>query len=133
LVDGACHPETLTGSHALRDMKVHKVAYALLAVCLLAFSGCKKSDQSAAPNTEFNGVKVDWPKLDTGFGSTDPELQKTVSLAIRHIRYSQFPDAVGDLERLSGDPKLTEPQKKVVTDLLEQAKQALAKAPAPGQ
>jgi hypothetical protein len=119
--------------HASRDMKVHNVASALLAVCLVAFASCKKSEQSVTPNTEFNGVKVEWPKLETEFGSGDQEMQRAASLAVRHIRYSQLPDAVGDLERLSGDPKLTEPQKKVVTDLLEQVKQALAKAPAPGQ
>jgi hypothetical protein len=114
-------------------MKAPNGVSALLAVCLLAFAGCKKAEQSVAPNTEFNGVKVDWPKLETEFGNGDQELQKAAYLAVRHIRYSQFPEAVGDLERLSGDPKLTEPQKKVVNDLLEQTKQALAKAPPPGQ
>jgi hypothetical protein len=119
--------------HASRDMKAHNVAYALLAVCLVAFAGCKKADQTVAPNTVFNGVKVDWPKLETEFGNSDQELQKTASLAVRHIRYSQFPDAAGVLERLSGDPKLSEAQKKVVSDLLEQTKQAIAKAAPPGQ
>jgi hypothetical protein len=114
-------------------MKAPIGVLALLAVCLMAFASCKKADQSVAPNTEFNGVKVDWPKLETEFGNSDQELQKAASLAVRHIRYSQFPDAVGVLERLSGDPKLTEAQKKVVSDLLEQAKQASAKAPQPGQ
>jgi len=114
-------------------MKAPKSVCSLLAVCLVAFASCKKQEQSAAPNTEFNGVKVDWPKLETEFGNGDQELQKAASLAVRQIRYSQFPDAVGVLERLSGDPKLTEPQKKIVSDLLEQTKQALAKAPAPGQ
>ena len=109
------------------------MAFALLAVCLVAFASCKKSDQSVAPNTEYYGVKVDWPKLDTEFASSDQELQNAASLAVRHIRYSQFPDALGDLERLSANPKLTDAQKKVVSDLLEQTKQAVAKAPPPGQ
>src|ERR1039457_6303214 len=95
--------------HASRDMKAHKVAVALLSACLVAFAGCKKADQSGAPNTEFNGVKVDWPKLETEFANSDPELQQAASIAVRHIRYALFPEAVGALERLSADPKLTEP------------------------
>jgi len=114
-------------------MKAPNCVFALLAVCLVALVGCKKSDQSAAPNTQYNGVKVDWPKLETEFASGDQELQADASLAIRHIRYSQFPEALGDLERLSANPKLTEAQKKVVTDLAEQTKQVIAKAPPSGQ
>jgi hypothetical protein len=114
-------------------MRGSKVAFALLASCLVAFASCKKSEQAVAPDNEFNGVKVDWPKLETGFANNDQELQKAADLAVRHIRYAQFPEALGDLERLSANPKLTEAQKKVVTDLAEQTKQALAKAPPPGQ
>jgi hypothetical protein len=114
-------------------MKVPNFALSLLVVCLAAFAGCKKADQPGAPNTEFNSVKVDWPKLETEFANSDPELQKAASIAVRHIRYALFPEAVGALERLSADPKLTEAQKKLVGNLLEQTKQAAAKAPAPGQ
>ena len=130
--DGALHPEALR-QRPSREMKAPIGLSALLAVCLVAFTGCKKSSQSAAPNTQYNGVKVDWPKLDTEFASGDQDLQAAASLAVRHIRYSQFPEALGDLEKLSASPKLTEAQKKVVVDLAEQTKQAIAKAPPPGQ
>ena len=130
---GAFHPETLTGLRASREMNVPNGVSALLAVCLVAVASCKKADQSVAPNTEFYGVKVDWPKLDTEFANSDREVQASASLAVRHIRYSQFPEALGDLERLSTNPKLTEAQKKAVNDLLEQTKQVIAKAPSPGQ
>jgi hypothetical protein len=106
---------------------------ALLAVCLMAFAGCKKSDQSAAPNTEYYGVKVDWTKLDTEFFNSDQELQASASMAKRYIRYSQFPQALAELEKFSSNPKLTEAQKKTVNDLLEQTKQVFAKALPPGQ
>lgn len=110
-------------------MKAPNGVSALLVVCLVAVAGCKKSDQGVAPNTQYNGVKVDWPKLETEFASGDQELRAAASLAVRHIRYSQFPEAVGDLERLAANPKLSEAQKKLVADLAEQTKQALAKAP----
>ncbi len=83
--------------------------------------------------TDFHGVKVDWPKLDTDFADTDPEVQNAAYMAKRHIRYQRFADALVELEKLSSNPKLTEAQKKLVADLLEQTKQAAAKAPAPGQ
>jgi len=114
-------------------MKATNVAFALLAVCLVAVAGCRKSDQYVATNTQFNGVKVDWPKLETEFASGDQEFQAAASLTVRHIRYSQFPEALGDLDGLMANPKLTEAQKKLVAELAEQTKQALAKAPAPGQ
>ena len=114
-------------------MKLPNVISVLLAVCLVAFAGCKKSGQAAAPNNEYNGVKIDWPKLETEFVTSDQDVQHTASLAVRYIRYLQFPEAVGHLEKLSANPKLTDAQKKLVSDVLEQAKQALAKAPPPGQ
>ena len=114
-------------------MKLPIIVFALLAVCLAAFTSCKKSEQTVAPDTEYNGVKVDWPKLQAEFANSDPELQKAAAMAVRHIRYSLFPEALGALERLSAGPNLTEAQKKLVADVTEQTKQALAKAPAPAQ
>jgi len=114
-------------------MKAHKGVWILLAVCFLAFGGCKRSGQGAPPKTDYYGVKVEWPKLDTEFANSDPEAQAGAYMAKRHIRYERFPEALVELEKLSANPRLTEAQKKVVTDLAEQTKQAIAKAPPPGQ
>jgi hypothetical protein len=104
----------------------------LFALCLSAFVSCGKSDHTEAPNTEYSGVKVEWPKLDTEFAHSDPELQASADMAKRHIRYSRFPQAEVELDKLFRNPKLTESQKKVVSDLREQTKQVMAKAPPPG-
>ena len=112
-------------------MKASSGVCALLVLCLLAFASCKKSSQTVALNTEYYGVKVDWPKLDAEFANSDPELQSSAYMAQRHIRYSRFPQALMELDRLSRNPKLTESQKKVVNGLIEQTRQVLAKAPAP--
>jgi hypothetical protein len=114
-------------------MKMIIGIWASLAICLLASVGCKKSGQAAPPITEYSGVKVDWPKLDTEFANSDPEVQNGAYMAKRHLRYERFPEALMELEKLSGNPKLTDAQKKVVTEVAEQTKQAAAKAPAPGQ
>ena len=105
---------------------------ALLALCLLACPSCKKSNQAVAPTTEYSGVKVDWPKLDTAFATGDSELQADARLAKRHIRYSQFMEALMDLDKLSRNAVLSDSQKKIVNELIEQTRQVIAKG-APGQ
>lgn len=114
-------------------MKALTIVSVLLAVCLVAGGGCKKSGKLAPPVTDFNGVRVDWTKLNTEFLNSDPQVQLAASTAQRDIRYSQWPQAQRALEGLSANPKLTEAQKKVVADLLEQTKQAAAQAPPPSQ
>jgi hypothetical protein len=112
-------------------MKAVIGAWVALAICLFAFVGCKRSGSGAPPKTDFDGVKVDWPKLDTEFASSDPEVQNGAYMAKKHIRYNRFIDALLELDKLSTDPRLTEAQKKVVADLIEQTKEAIAKAPQP--
>ena|ERR1035438_10470550 len=114
-------------------MKAITGIWALLTICLLASGGCKRSGQAAPPITDYYGVKVDWPKLDAEFVSSDPALQTAAYKAKRNIFYERFPEALVALESLAGDPRLTETQKKVVNDVLEQTKQVIAKAPPPGQ
>jgi hypothetical protein len=110
-------------------MKTTHSILALLAVGLVAVAGCKKSEQAEAPPQEYSGVKVDWMKLSTTFVNTTPDVQANVSMINRYFRYRQFPQALVELDKLSKNPSLTEPQKKLVGDLIEQTKQVLAKAP----
>ena len=113
-------------------MQAAKGVTALLALGLMASASCKKSNQSVAPNTEYSGVKVEWPRLDKEFANSDQQLQAEAYMAKRHIRYSQFPQALVELDKLSRNPGLSESQKKVVNDSIEQTKQVIAKGP-PGQ
>jgi len=53
-------------------------------------------------------------------------------MAKRHIRYERFPQALVELNKLAQNPGLSEPQKKVVSALIEQTKQVIAKG-LPGQ
>jgi outer membrane murein-binding lipoprotein Lpp len=114
-------------------MKALTLVLVLLGICLVACVGCKKSGNVAPAVTDFNGVKVDWTKLDTEFVNSDAQVYAAASLAKRHIRYAQWPQALGVLEGLSANPQLTEAQKKVVSDLFEQTKLAFAQAPPPVQ
>jgi len=80
---------------------------------------------------DLNGVKVDLPKLQEAFQGADQSVQASLSQATFGIRYRQYAVAFQELEKLSANPSLTEPQKKIVTDVLSQMKQAVAKDPNP--
>ena len=112
-------------------MNTNAYLSAILAIGLLAALGCKKSEQPSAPPAEYHGVKVDVPKLDVVFANASQEVLDRVTVVKRFFRYGQFPQAVVELDNLSQMPNLTEPQKKLVNDLIEQTKQAIAKASAP--
>src|SRR2546427_1952475 len=102
-----------------------------LALALLALTGCKKSEQLSGPPQEYYGVKLNWSQLNTAFTNASPELQNDAYLAVRAFRYSQFPQAMIQLEKVAGNPGLTEAQRTLVNELMEQTKQVIAKAPPP--
>lgn len=77
---------------------------------------------------EINGVKLDVPKLQQMFATEKPELQSGASKATMAIRYGQHAEALAELEKLAANASLTEPEKKVVNDVIGQVKQLLAKA-----
>ena len=113
-------------------MKTTHWIFAVLALCFVAFAGCKKAEQAQALDVE--GVKVDLPKMDAAFTGASQEVQSSVAMFKRFFRYGQYPQALAELGKLASQPALTEPQKKLVSDLTEQTKQVFAKAPAlPGR
>ena len=115
-------------------MKTTNYLLAVLAIGLLAPLGCKKADQPSGPAAEFHGVKVDMPKLETEFASASQEAQNHVANLKRFFRYGQFPQALVELDQLSKTPNLTESQKKLVSDLIEQTRQVITQSsPQPGQ
>jgi hypothetical protein len=111
-------------------MSAFRFVAPLLAVSFLAFAGCQRH-KAVAPNTEYYGVKVDWTKLDAAFTHSDPALRAGAALAKRHIVYRRFAQAMAQLDQLVTDPNLTESQKKVVGEVIEQTRQAMAHAPPP--
>ena len=56
-------------------------------------------------------------------------MQANVSLAVRAFRYALFTNALVELDKLVSNPKLTDAQKTLVSDLIEQTKRVIAKAP----
>ena len=103
--------------------------FTLLAVCLLGGTGCKKREQYAGPPQEYYGIKVNWAKLNTEFTNASPDVQANVSLAVRAFRYALFTNALVELDKLARSPNLTDAQKTLVSDLIEQTKKVIAKGP----
>ena len=101
----------------------------VVAVTLLTAVGCGKSDKTP-PAPEMNGVAVDIPKLTQAFENASPELKSTVTSAGFNIRYGKYEDALMALDKLANDPNVTEPQKKIVNQLIEEAKKLANAAPA---
>lgn len=112
-------------------MKTTKLLLFIFAGCLLSFAGCKKAEPEAT-TVQYNGINVDLPKLGTEFAEADPVLKESITSIQLSFRYGQFPQALVELDKLSSNASLTEPQKKLVTDLIEQTKQVINSAP-PGQ
>jgi hypothetical protein len=100
----------------------------LAAVCVVA-TGCGKSDK-APQAPDINGVTVDIPKFNQAFESASPEVKTTTTAVGFNIRYGKYEDALMALDKLSSDASLTEPQKKVVGELIEQVKKLAGAAPA---
>ena len=111
-------------------MKTTKLLLPILAVSLLALAGCKKAEPEGTA-VQFHGINVDLPKLDTAFADASPEVQASLTSVKGFFRYAQFPQALMELDKLSNNPGLAEPQKKLVMDLIEQTKQVIANAPPP--
>jgi hypothetical protein len=97
-------------------------------VAVLALAGCGKHK---APAPVMQGVTIDLPKLREAFATASPELHASVSDVAMGVRYIDYPRAFVGLDKLANTPSLTEPQKKVVNELIEQVKQLASKAAAP--
>lgn len=110
-------------------MKYIILVIGLTGAALLAGSGCKKgSDMPAA--SQINGVTVDLPKLNEAFANSSQELRSLVTQVGFNIRYTKYEDALMALDKLANDPNVTEDQKKVVNQLIDQVKKLANAAPA---
>ena len=114
-------------------MKTTYFLFLTFAICLITLAGCKKEDRQGS-SQQFHGVNVDLAKLETEFAKAGQDVQDSLALVKRFLRYAQFPQALIELDKLSNNPSLSESQKMLVNDLIQQTKQEVSKAPAqPGQ
>lgn len=103
------------------------------AVSLSFLAGCGKSNK-VAPAAEINGVTVDMPKLQQALGgNTNPEVRNQMTQVAFGVRYGDYPKALMALDQLSSNANVSDAEKKVVNEVLEQVKKLAQNAPAPAQ
>lgn len=102
----------------------------VLAAGLLTFSGCGKSEKLPT-SQEVGGVSVDLPKLQAAFAGAPPDLLNEVQNVSFGLRYGDYMKSLAALDKLANNASITEAQKKVVNDVIEQVKKVMAaQAPA---
>jgi len=110
-------------------MKTVNLLLGFIAAVVLATAGCSKSDKTP-PAPQVNGVTVDIPKLSEAFANASEELKATANQVGFNIRYGKYEDALMALDKLANDPSTTPDQKKVVNQVIDQAKKLAGAAPA---
>ena len=107
-------------------MKLTNLWSALLAATLFVAPGCKK--QRVEPVQKDGNVSIDMRQVyDLAHGSS-PEVQAAVSRLETEIRYTQYLQALADLDKIANDPSLSAEKKKEAEVLIGQVKE-LAKNP----
>jgi hypothetical protein len=109
-------------------MKIISTLVGLSACLLVVGSGCGKPAPPPAP--QVDGVTVDLPKLNEAFVDANRDLKTAATMVGFNIRYKKYEDALMALDKLANDPAVTEPQKKIVNDVIEQVKKLAGAAPA---
>jgi hypothetical protein len=95
-------------------MKTSIPLLAVLAGVLLVVSGC--------------GSKINTSNLEKSFAPAETALKDTARRAADAVKGGDYGGALKELQMLAGNAKLTEDQKKAVSELLDQVKKALADA-----
>jgi len=111
------------------NSKLSNIVVCLLSVTFLAagFMGCGKKEPPVQEAQDIGGVKVDVPKLMQEFVTAPPDVLDSVHQAQASIRYGQYEKSLQSLDKVANAPNLTDSQKKVVNDVIEQMKQVIAK------
>jgi hypothetical protein len=98
-------------------MKMQTWMVAVLVSCALGMAGCSKS-----------GGKVDAGPVEKSFASAEPALKSAADKAVTAVKSADYSGALAELNKLAANAKLTDDQKKAVTDVLAQLQKAIADA-----
>jgi len=117
-------------------MKNIRLLSIVSAVALVVLPACKKSGSATPQDAVREGtVNVELPKLEAEFANASPELRHMVNEVKMTYFRGQYMNAMMTLDKLSADPSLTESQKKLVANVIEEVKKVITarSAPAGGQ
>jgi hypothetical protein len=108
-----------------------RVVWRSFCLALLLLPGaCGKSSQSGdLQPMVVEDVNVDLPKLGEEFIKAPPELQTKVTAAVTKVRYKHYMEAMVSLDEVLNSPGLTDKQKKLLSEVISQLKEVVAKTP----
>ena len=118
----------MTPSYGLGKSKAknHQLFLGIIAAIALAFAGCGKGHK--APPVALNGVNIDLPRLQQACSSSSAEVRDSLDKVRLSIRYTDYRAALAELGKLGNNPDFSDAQKKTISDVSEQVKQAFANA-----
>ena len=99
-------------------MKPPFLSFALFAVLIFALPGCGKSGSTS----------VDAAQIEKSFATAEDAVKATATKAVNAMRSAEHNVAVAELLKLAADPKLTDQQKRIVAEALDQLKNAAVDA-----
>ena len=103
-----------------------------MALLLLAGGCSNSSNTDKLPPTQIQGVDVDIPRLSGEFAKAKPDIQEKVNDAVTKIRYQRYMQAMMELDEVINMPGLDDKQKKLITQVVSQLKEVVAKNPGQG-
>lgn len=98
-------------------MKTNLPILAVILTVTLALAGCSKS-----------GGSVDPSPLEKSFAAAEPALKSAADTAVTAIKKADYSAAMAELQKLTANVKLTDEQKKAISDVLAQIQKAVAEA-----
>ena len=101
-----------------------------LALLLLPCACSNSSQSDKLPPMQIQGVNVDIPQLSAQFAEASPEIQSRVNEGIAKVRLNQYLQGMRVFDEVLNSPGLNDKQKKLLTQVLGQLKEVVAKAPA---
>jgi hypothetical protein len=110
-------------------MKMTNLLSGLVAATFIVSAGCSKGDKTPTAPV-MNGVSVDIPKLNAAFENSPQQIRTTVNQVGFNIRYGKYEEALMACDKLVNDPGVTDAQKKVVNEVIEEIKKLANAAPA---
>lgn len=96
-------------------MKTWSWIFAVALCTTLVLVGCSKSSGG-----------VDAGPIEKSFAAAEPALKAAADKAVAAIKSADYSGALAELQKLGADVKLTEEQKKAITDTLAQLQKVIA-------
>ena len=101
-------------------MKIADYLLTVIAAASLLLGGCSKSGGG--------GGSVDASPIEKSFASAEATVKSAADKAVAAVKNADYSGATAELQKLASNVKLTDEQKRAVSDVLAKVQKALADA-----